>query len=197
VKSLRIFLYGIVALFFILLSGENAFACKCSNPPTVEQSFEQSAAVFYGKVESVKSDDREMVAVFRVEKSWKGADNDVVVVRTDTSSCGINFKEGDTHYLFVDKKDDDYQTVVCRRHGGSQEKFLENKPTIELKSVPLAPQPVLNTTPKPGEKHDMTQIETKPFSRDAFLIITSSVISALVVLTVVVIGFFILRSRNR
>jgi hypothetical protein len=125
-------------LVLILLAGENALACKCSNPPSVGQSFEQSAAIFYGTVESVESSDKEMLAVFSVEKSWKGADKDRVTVRTDTTSCGIDFKKGESYYLFAERDGDIFYTVPCRRHAGSQEEFLKNKPALSLQKVPRA-----------------------------------------------------------
>jgi hypothetical protein len=124
-----------IALALILSSDQAAHACSCKNPPTVEQSFEQSAAVFAGKVESVESSDKETVAEFRVDKSWKGADKERVTVKTDTTSCGIDFKKGESYYLFLDRDGDSYRTVPCRRHAGAQEEFLKNKPTLALQKV--------------------------------------------------------------
>jgi hypothetical protein len=124
-----------VALALILLSDQAALACSCKNPPTVEQSFEQSAAVFVGTVESVESSDKEMVAELRVDKSWKGADKERVTVKTDTTSCGIDFKKGESYYLFLDRDGDAYRTVPCRRHAGAQENFLRDKPPLALQKV--------------------------------------------------------------
>lgn len=124
---------GVIALFFILLAGFDVFACKCANPPTVEQSFEQSAAVFYGTVEKVSGGDKIISAVFRVEKSWKGVDTAEALVASDATSCGIDFQKGETYYLFVDRDGSDFRTVLCRRHAGTQEEFLKNKPLIQLK----------------------------------------------------------------
>jgi hypothetical protein len=123
------------ALLFIFFSGEAALACSCKNPPTVEQSFEQSAAVFYGTVESVEASGDKILARFKVEKSWKGADTDLVAVRTDQTSCGIDFKPGEKYYLFLDRAGDVYETVPCRRHAGAQEEFLNNKPPLALQKV--------------------------------------------------------------
>jgi hypothetical protein len=124
-----------IVFVLILLASENAFACKCSNPPSVGQSFEQSAGVFYGSVESVEASGDEILAEFRVEKSWKGADKDRVTVSTDRTSCGIDFKEGEKYYLFVDKNGEAYKTIPCRRHAGTQEEFLRDKPTLALQNV--------------------------------------------------------------
>jgi hypothetical protein len=124
------------ALFLILLAGESVFACSCKNPPTVEQSFEQSAGVFYGTVESVASEGDRILAKFQVEKSWKGATRDIVTVRTDATSCGIDFRKGEKHYLFVDRDGDVFYTVMCRRHAGSQEEFLNGKSQLSLRKTP-------------------------------------------------------------
>jgi hypothetical protein len=76
-----------------------------------------------------------MVAVFKVEKSWKGADSEQVMVKTDTTSCGIDFKTGEKYYLFVDRNGsmpNSFKVVPCRRHAGAQEEFLKDKPTLRL-----------------------------------------------------------------
>jgi len=135
---MRTFSISIFALILILLSFESASACSCGNPPTVEQSFSQSAAVIYGRVESVAHNDLNTTAVFKVEKSWKGADRDEIVVVTEPTSCGIAFKTGETHYLFLDSIGETYRTAACRRHAGTQEEFLKDKPTVALKPVPPA-----------------------------------------------------------
>jgi len=132
----------IVVLVLVLLAGENALACKCGNPPGVGQSFDESAAVFYGTVESVEGDDKEMVAVFKVEKSWKGANSEQVMVKTDTTSCGIDFKTGEKYYLFVDRNGsmpNVFKVVPCRRHAGAQEEFLKDKPVLLLKANSFSP----------------------------------------------------------
>ena len=126
----------VVGLVLILLAGESVFACTCSNPPTVEQSFEQSAAVFYGAVESVETSGKDVVAQIRVEKSWKGASHDLVTVKTEQTSCGIDFKPGEKHYLFVDRDGENYKTVMCRRHAGTQEEFLRGKSLLTIRKVP-------------------------------------------------------------
>lgn len=134
---MKTFSISIIALFFILFAAENARACKCAEPPTVEQSFEQSAGVFYGTVEEVNNFGSVVSAVFKVEKSWKGAEFEETVVTTSATSCGINFQVGEKHYLFVDKDagaPNAFQTVTCRRHGGVQEEFLKNKPVLALKA---------------------------------------------------------------
>ena len=133
---MKIVSISIIALFFILLSGQDVFACSCQNPPTVEQSFEQSAAVFYGTVEEVDNNAGDKIyARFKVEKSWKGADKDEALVITDATSCGIDFKIGESYYLFVDRDGGTFRTVPCRRHAGAQEEFLQNKFLIRLKPV--------------------------------------------------------------
>lgn len=136
----------IVALFFILAATFDAFACKCVNPPTVEQSFEQSAAVFYGTVEEVSGGDKSIQVLFKVEKSWKGVDTAETMVITDATSCGIDFKAGETYYLFVDREGatNTFRTVPCRRHAGAQEEFLKNKPLIALKPVRRSNQLLIN-----------------------------------------------------
>lgn len=131
-------LISVFALFLVLVAGQNAFACKCSDPPTVEQSFEQSAGVFYGRVGEINEGEKVSSARFEIEKSWKGADKDETIVFTDTSSCGIAFKTGESYYLFVDREPgtaNAYRVAACRRHAGSQEEFLKNKPLIQLKSI--------------------------------------------------------------
>lgn len=134
---LKIVSNGLIVLCFILAAALDVFACSCANPPSVEQSFEQSAAVFYGTVEEVSGGDNKSIqALFKVEKSWKGADSAEALVITDATSCGIDFKAGETYYLFVDRDGNaanTFRTVPCRRHAGRQEEFLKDKPLIRLK----------------------------------------------------------------
>ena len=126
----------VIVFVFVLLTGEIAFACKCANPPTVEESFEQSAAVFYGTVEAVEPYNKDVLAKIRVEKAWKGVAYDMVTVITERTSCGIEFKAGEKYYLFVDREGDNFKTVACRRHAGTQEEFLKNKSLLTIKKVP-------------------------------------------------------------
>ncbi|HEY0427264.1 MAG TPA: hypothetical protein VGC76_05620 [Pyrinomonadaceae bacterium] len=168
---------GCIFLFFILLAIQNAFACSCVKPPSVEEGFEQSAAVFYGTVESVESTDKEMTAVFNVEKSWKGADRDRVTVKTDATSCGIDFKTGEKHYLFLDQDGGIYKTVPCRRYAGAQEEFLKDKP-------PLALQKALVTVPR-------TFIGTK------LLLAAASITAAVFILAALGIALYVFKSKRR
>ncbi len=49
--------------------------------------------VFVGTVLSVDSDHREVKAVLKINKSWKGSDVKTLMIYTSRSGCGIHFEE--------------------------------------------------------------------------------------------------------
>ncbi len=195
---MRKFILTSAFVFIILIAASNEiFACTCSNSneATIEKSFRDSDAVIYGKVIDLSTDpNRDIQALFMVESSWKGVDHNKIIVRTDATSCGINFKIGENYYLWLDGRNDEFHTVPCRRHGGAEENFLQNKPQLRLKTVSLELSGKKNYETEPEEKRP--ENEDSAISRDLFLIIGASLASAFFVLFLVGIIFFFWRRKR-
>ena len=130
-KTFQIFLFAVAVIF---LAHSNIFACKCEANPNLDKMFEESDAVIKGEALIVENFEMEIFALIKVEKSWKGIEEDKVIIKTDIGTCGVNFDAGKTFYLWVDKKDNTYVTVPCRNDRKNQIAFLEEKPTLTLKS---------------------------------------------------------------
>src|SRR5262249_40386116 len=101
----------------LLLGGERAFACGCSDTGTVEDEIQSSGAVFLGRVtglaiETVQlehSTAERMRATFKVDRRWKGAKGSTVQVwtcgdQTAVCTCGIEFKLGERYLVFASGK---------------------------------------------------------------------------------------------
>ncbi len=57
--------------------------------------------VFVGTVLSVDSDHREVKAVLKINKSWKGSDVKTLMIYTSRSGCGIHFEEGKSYIVYA------------------------------------------------------------------------------------------------
>ena len=196
-KAARI-IFSLVVLLF--LASENVFACSCNNPPTIDESFRDSDAVFFGRVLSVERSERSIEAVFRVETSWKGVATDEVIVRTDTTSCGINFAVGESHYLFLSRTGDVLATRPCARHSQAQE-FLQAKASLPLVSAPQRGRPGAQTgarapnEPTRGGANDSSRGNSGGSSlyRDIALVGTSAVLAVGLFLLA---GFFLKKIKK-
>lgn len=78
-----------------------AYACTCATVYPPEDAIAESTAVFSGKVIEIRDIDQQYYqAVFDVEESWKGIEEEPVIITTATSGdfCGYGF-EIDKEYL--------------------------------------------------------------------------------------------------
>lgn len=183
---------SVFLLIFLTVFSNEIFACSCSNSNTAtpQDIFNASDAVFRGSVIDVDdSSDKDIYALFEVETSWKGVRQDKLIVRTDKTSCGINFKKGEKYLLWLDSSEGhDFKTVPCRIPVGDSGSFLQSRPELPLKSVLLDfPVPKKNGT---VSDKDQTDSESSSFSRDLVLVVSASVVSVIFVLIIAGIAFF-------
>ena len=70
----------------------------------VEREFSNSTAVFAGTVTDREDGDGEMLVTFNVDKIWKGAKSETIVVRTDAHprGDGLDFKKGQKYLVYAD-----------------------------------------------------------------------------------------------
>jgi len=102
-----------------------AWACSCVYPgPSVEEQFDAVDAVFLGRViDRIYCADAGgpelcgwFETTFQVARRWKGAVDDVALVRTPTM-CGMSAEPGDTFlvYAFLAESDGHLYTGQCTR----------------------------------------------------------------------------------
>lgn len=186
----RLILIAVPAIFLLVFSAE-AFGCSYPNPPTVEQSFADSDAVLHGVVTYTQGFENQVLAVIEVKKAWKGVKRDKIIVKTGLTSCDIDFKMDQAYYLWLDGEGDRFETVPCRRHAVAEETFLSDKPLLPLEPVVLDPDskppPIVESGPPPEPlKREDKSGQFSSFS----LVMITSVITTLVVLLIVGVGFY-------
>lgn len=194
-KAFQIFLFS----FAVILSMQaNSFACKCEPQPDFGKMFAESDAVIKGEAVIVENFGMEIFALIKVEKSWKGIEEDKVIIKTDTGTCGVEFDVGRTYNLWVDKLDGGFVTVPCRDYGDEQIAFIEDKPTLNLKSsnadfdenLPKVKDtlPLTKTVEKNREKRNE--------SGGLIFLYVVSVLGAVMFVLALIVGYFFWRNRN-
>ena len=97
----------------ILAFGQNAYGCTCNPEESVDEAWQEAAAVFTGQVTYIEevyikvSEDKdtvglvkELIVKFEVEAVWKGSPNTEFIVRTDKEGCGYPFKLGEKYLVY-------------------------------------------------------------------------------------------------
>lgn len=115
----RIFLICSLLLFSFITSVN---ACSCAEPLSVEESLEQAAAVFSGKVIRVKEKKQEhgfygKSVLFEVNEIWKGVEHSQIMIETGSgdADCGIHFKEGVEYLVYAYEDESKLKTYLCTR----------------------------------------------------------------------------------
>lgn len=85
-----------------MLTAGIADACSCLRPPPPKKALAKSAAVFAGKVKSVKKVGVKHVVEIEIMRTWKGTKGKTVTVETATNSaaCGYGFKVGTSYLVY-------------------------------------------------------------------------------------------------
>ncbi len=107
-----------------LVMTEDAFACTCAAPATTEKAFQQSSAVFHGRVKQISRPFLDRIGItnsglyhvkFGIIKSWKAAGSGEVVVKTRLSgeACGYPFETGQDYLVYVAKIFGSIETGIC------------------------------------------------------------------------------------
>ena len=96
-----------------------AQACSCLAPPAPKIALQQSAAVFAGRVASVRTQGNNQLFTFDVSQKWKGVKGAQITVSTPAESamCGINF-DSDRDYLvyaFTNDQSGTLRVNLCTR----------------------------------------------------------------------------------
>ena len=101
---------SLIAVWF-LVQPERSYACYCIWPDSPSEELANSAAVFMGRVVSVREFERgdntnssldPTTVEFDVQTVWKGSNYGTMFLTTnrDDSSCGFRFREGETYVVY-------------------------------------------------------------------------------------------------
>ena len=101
---------ALIGLWFIS-NTEPSYACSCAEPGPPSEALADSAAVFSGRVVSVREFDRgagmlgsadPTTIEFDVKTVWKGSDHQTMYLTTARwgMSCGFTFVEGDEYVVY-------------------------------------------------------------------------------------------------
>ena len=105
-----ILVFTFISILFISSFPSNTSACSCAELPSVEEEFEQSQAVFSGKVvdvrekRSIKGYITKSV-LFEVTNTWKGVKQSQIIITTGQGGgdCGFDFKEGQEYLVYANE----------------------------------------------------------------------------------------------
>jgi hypothetical protein len=103
--------------WFPLLAASNAYACSCVKPE-VPQAFREARAVFFGEVLEIiqpQADsptaplaDRLFRIRFKVERSWKGAATQEIIISSDQGRAGCfswgPFEKGRKYLVYAERR---------------------------------------------------------------------------------------------
>ena len=156
-RSIAIPLALIISLLavWLLLQPERSYACSCIWPDSPSEELANSAAVFMGRVVSVREFERRdntansldpTTTEFNVQTVWKGSNYGTMFLTTkrDGSSCGFRFREGETYVVYSH----DGSTVnICSRTRRLSDAALDLAELGERRMPAegtIAPTPVLS-----------------------------------------------------
>ena len=176
---------SLIAVWF-LVQPERSYACYCIWPDSPSEELANSAAVFMGRVVSVREFERgdntnssldPTTVEFDVQTVWKGSNYGTMFLTTnrDDSSCGFRFREGETYVVYSH----DGSTVnICsrtRRLSDAAPDLAELGERRKPAEGTIAPTPVLSEywrrlseaaddTTKQGEGDALAQSTVTPVS---------------------------------
>lgn len=108
----------LVMTFFL---GSISLACSClPNKKITKSEVENSTDVFIGKVVSIDTlpSRTQLVVKFKVNKTYKGAEDKFVEVRTaiHSAACGVSVEVGEKWYVFAKESKGKININSCGRH---------------------------------------------------------------------------------
>lgn len=147
-KHIAILLIIVFDLVPVIFGAPKVFACSCSEPRSPSEAFQESTAVFTGKVINVRSDDYSRTVQFDVDRAWKGVSQRTSTLATAGSdaSCGYDFKEGTSYVVYAHGSKESLEASLCSRTTPVADAY-EDLAYLGEGYVPVAGQPVIEKTP--------------------------------------------------
>jgi hypothetical protein len=150
-KFIALILFVILSATVITAYPSVSHACKCEEPPSVEQELERSKAVFSGKIIDIKDEKNIRKILFDVEETWKGVKDTQIILLDEISSCSLDFFEGASYLVFAYDFQGDLTTNICDRTkdlSSAQEDLLKlgegSLPTEEVNLQDQLRNPAVN-----------------------------------------------------
>lgn len=129
--------------FFMFFQAAYVCACSC-NLGSVQEKFQNSERVFFGKIESIKyleeknkSGDEKIIVQFSVSKSWKGGSDEVILnTAYNGISCqGYWFKESQEYLVYAYSQKGRLDTRYCGGVFQVEPKDMLQKEISELNAI--------------------------------------------------------------
>jgi hypothetical protein len=150
-KFIALILFVILSATVITAYPSVSHACKCEEPPSVEQELERSKAVFSGKIIDIKDEKNNRKILFDVEETWKGVTETQIILLDEISSCSLDFFKGASYLVYAYDFQGDLTTNICDRTkdlSSAQEDLLKlgegSLPTEEVNLQDQLRNPVVN-----------------------------------------------------
>ena len=119
---IRLILVLSLSSLWFFATTTQVYACDCDDPVSPSEELERSAAVFAGKVTSIRDPDgpdvldseNHLTIGFEVDTVWKGQAYETMYVTTSPaqSACGFEFVEGEEYIVY---SHDGSSTYLCTR----------------------------------------------------------------------------------
>jgi hypothetical protein len=103
------------AAAFLSLGSSRTFACECQQKNDFELEFALATAVFVGEVLEIEDVQNGSTVVFSVQKMWKGAGSNTVVIRTKNQGCAFSFRKNESYLVYAVEDGGDLRTTKCSR----------------------------------------------------------------------------------
>jgi len=117
-RSAALAIIVFAALLAMPPAAENrAFACSCAGPRPASEAYQNSDAVFVGKVADIKPEGRFSMVQFDVGMAWKGVSEGTVSLGTADSGamCGYDFEQGRDYLVYARGGPESLETGLCGR----------------------------------------------------------------------------------
>lgn len=132
----------------IMFSAPEAFACSCNQNYPPNKAFENSAAVFTGKVTDIQHNVGSYIVQFSVQEAWKGlSDSQATITTSDNDgTCGYDFQQGVRYVVYAYGSEESLETGICSRTQPIADAY-EDFMYLGEGYVPVLGQPVVEKTP--------------------------------------------------
>ena len=109
-------LFLLTSLTYVQPSYEANSAMRCLvGPKSVKVALKNSTAVFSGEVLEIRSGVTFLQARFRVERSWKGVEEEQVSVLTENTAESTHYRVGEKYLVFAVIRNGKLFTGNCSR----------------------------------------------------------------------------------
>lgn len=113
----RIALFALLLFTLALSQPSRAMACSCDELATMEEAATVATAIFSGTVVDMVDNGSDTRVTLQVQESWKGADEDnlVVTTRPGSDNCGYVFEMDESYLVYTYGPATNLNTSACTR----------------------------------------------------------------------------------